>query len=258
MKPLASALYGGCVVHQRFSPRRHRLRYSMFQILFDLDEMTDADSRLRLFSHNRFNLFSFHDCDHGSGEAGPLRAWVERALAAGGIETGGGAIRLLCLPRLLGYVFNPLSIYFCHHADGRLAAMLYEVNNTFGQRHSYLIPVDRGDPRDVRQSCAKAFHVSPFLGMDMAYDFQIAPPGETISTTVVGRDSDGRPVIRATFSGQRRDLTDRVLLVALVRYPLLTLKVVAAIHWEALKLALKGVRLQRRPNAPAQEITVVG
>ncbi|HEY5107594.1 MAG TPA: DUF1365 family protein [Caulobacteraceae bacterium] len=257
MKPLASGLYGGSIIHQRFSPRRHRLRYSLFQILFDLDEMTELDTHLALFSHNRFNLFSFHDRDHGGGEPGPLRAWVERALASAGIETAGGAIRVLCLPRLLGYVFNPLTVYFCHHADGRLTAMLYEVNNTFGQRHSYLIAVEGGDPRSVRQSCAKAFHVSPFLGMEMTYDFQIAPPGDSIATTVLGRDGDGHPVIRATFAGRRRALTDRVLLAALVRYPLMTLKVVAAIHWEALKLVLKGVRLQRRPRPPAREITVV-
>jgi uncharacterized protein len=252
----ASALYAGAVAHQRLTPTRHRLRYSMFQILFDLDETPALSSRLRLFSHNRFNLFSFHDRDHGDGRSGGLRAYVEETLGALGIALGGGAIRLLCMPRLFGHVFNPLSIYYCHRADGTLAAMLYEVNNTFGERHSYLIAVAPDDGGPIRQSCEKAFYVSPFMDMAMTYDFKVTAPGDAVTTTVSGSAPDGSPIIIAAFAGRRRELTDRVLFHALFAYPLLTLKVVAAIHFEALKLILKGMRIRPRPPAPTQAVTV--
>ena len=139
--PSASALYFGTVVHARFRPKRHDLRYRVFAMLLDLDELEALGRTSRLFSHNRFNLFSFLDRDHGPGDGQPLRQWITGVLVDAGIDIGRGAIRVLCYPRILGYVFNPLSIYFCHRPDGSLAAVLYEVNNTFGQRHSYLLPV---------------------------------------------------------------------------------------------------------------------
>jgi DUF1365 family protein len=253
---LASTLYIGRVAHQRFAPRRHHLRYAMFQVLFDLDELPSLSRRSRLFSHNASNLVSFHDRDHGDGRRGALRGWVEEALERAGAPIDGGAIRLLCMPRILGHVFNPLSIYFCHQRDGALAAMLYEVNNTFGERHTYLIPV--GDPASdpIRQSCAKAFHVSPFMDMAMTYDFQITHPGETLATTIHGKDASGALLIAAAFSGVRRPITDATLARALLTHPLLTWKVVAAIHLEAVKLLLKGVRLRPRPPAPRGPISV--
>jgi uncharacterized protein len=256
VNPVASAFYAGAVTHRRLAPTRHRLRYSMFQMLFDLDEAPDLSRRLRLFSHNRFNLFSFHDRDHGDGRAGPLRAYVEETLDAAGIAHGGGPIRLLCMPRLFGHVFNPLSIYYCHRADGTLAAMLYEVNNTFGERHSYLIAVPPEAAGPIRQSCEKAFHVSPFMDMAMTYGFKVTAPAERITTMISGSAPDGSLILVAAFAGRRRELTDRVLAHALVAYPLLTVKVVAAIHFEALKLILKGLRLRPRPPAPAEAVTV--
>jgi uncharacterized protein len=253
----ASGLYAGAVTHRRFRPKTHRLRYSMFQMLFDLDETATLSRRLRLFSHNRFNLFSFFDRDHGDGRAGPLRGWVEETCAAAGIDLQGGRIRLLCLPRVLGHVFNPLSVYYCHRGDGTLAAMLYEVNNTFGERHSYLIaaPPIVGGP--LRQTCGKAFYVSPFLPMAMTYDFKVTVPDEAVAIALKAREPGGATVLAAAFHGRRRELSDRALVRALIAYPLLTLKVVGAIHFEALKLVLKGVRPGPRPPAPAQAVTVV-
>ena len=229
----------------------------MFQILFDLDELPDLGRRLRLFSHNRFNAFSFEDRDHGDGAAGPLRAYVERNLAAAGLTLGGGRILLLCLPRVFGHAFNPLSVYYCYDAAGALSAMIYEVNNTFGQRHSYLIPAAPSADRVARQTCAKGFYVSPFMDMDMTYEFTMTSPGETISTVVNGRGPGGAPLIHAAFAGRRRDLTDAVLGRALLAYPFITLGVVAAIHWEAVKLFAKGLRLRRRPPPPAGPVTRV-
>lgn len=259
MNRFTSALYRGMVVHERFRPRRHRLRYPMFQMLLDLDEAPALARQLKWFSHNRFNLFSFYDQDHGVGDRTPLRDYVARVLASAGLDLGAGKVTLLCMPRILGHVFNPLSLYFCHAADGALAAMIYEVNNTFGQRHSYLIPVGAvATEGEIHQSCAKAFYVSPFMDMAMNYDFEIKPPGSLVATTVHGRGPDGALIIAAAFSGTRTPLTDAALLRALLDYRLLTLKVVAAIHWEALKLIFKGLRLKPRPPAPAQAVTIAG
>ena len=257
MSGAASCLYLGEVSHRRFAPRAHRLRYRMFQMLLELDEAPGLARRLRLFSVNRFNLFSHYDSDHGSG-GGSLRAYVEETLREAGVTLPGGRIYLLCMPRILGHVFNPLSLYFCHRADGSLAAMLYEVNNTFGQRHSYLIPATADADGVIRHGCAKAFHVSPFKDMAMTYAFQVSAPGETIATTIHGRAPDGALIIAAAFAGRRRALTDGALLRALVGFPMLTLKVVAAIHFEAAKLWLKGVRLRPVPPLPAEAVTVVG
>ncbi len=249
-----SALYVGQVAHARARPRRHRLSYRLYSMLFDLDELPALSRRLRLFGHNRFALLSFHDRDHGDGSATPLRAQIDARLAEAGIAAG-GRIAVLCYPRVLGTAFNPLSTFFCHRPDGRLAAILYEVNNTFGQRHSYLIPVD-SDAVPVRQSCAKAFYVSPFMAMDLRYDFTVRPPAAEVSITVRGSDAEGT-VITANFAGTRRDLSDAALLGAFLRHPLLTLKVLGGIHWEALKLLAKGLRLLPRPAPPAHAVTVV-
>ena len=140
---LRSTLYAGIVTHRRVRPRPHRLRYRVFWMLLDLDEIGQLPRRLRLFSHNRFNALSFFDTDHGDGSGRPLRDQVEGHLRAAGLATDGGAIRLFCMPRVFGYGFNPLSVYFCYQRDGSLAALLYEVHNTFRERHSYLIPVER-------------------------------------------------------------------------------------------------------------------
>lgn len=250
-----SALYVGTVVHRRIAPRAHRLRYRAFWLLLDLDELPAVARRLRLFSYNRANLFSLRDADHGDGSATPLRVQIERRLSAEGLDVAGGAIRLLCMPRTLGYSFNPLSVYFCHRADGALAAILYEVHNTFGERHSYLFPVEAGD-RALRHSCRKAFFVSPFLDMDMSYEFRVQPPGDRVVIAIQGSAAQG-PLINACLVGERRELADRALLRAFLAIPSVTLKVIAAIHWEALLLWLKGLRLRPRPAPPDRPVTVV-
>lgn len=253
--PQASCLYAGVVMHRRFKPRAHRLRYRVFWSLFNLDELPHLPERLRLFSIDRFNLFGFYTKDHGDGSARPLRQQVESYLTEAGIDLDGGAIHLLCMPRLLGFVFNPLSVYYCHDRAGALKAVLYEVHNTFGQRHSYLIPVDMDTGEALEQRCLKAFYVSPFMDMDIAYRFRVQAPGERIALFIESADAQG-PVLIASLAGTRRPLTDAALLRAFLAFPLMTLKVVAGIHWEALKLWLKGLRLKPRPPAPAP-ITIV-
>jgi DUF1365 family protein len=255
----ASGLYDGAVAHQRLTPRRHRLRCRLFQLCLDLDELPALDVGLKLFAHNRFALFSFHDRDHLAGEPWPLRPQVEGLLRRAGIDIAGGPIRLLCMPRVLGYVFNPLSLFYCHRPGGELAAVVLEVNNTFGERHSYVVEARRGSGDAlIHRGCAKAFFVSPFMGLDMTYDFRLGVPGERVATAILGRGADGAPIINAVFTGARRELTDAELARAFLRHPLLTLKVVAAIHWEAVKLIAKGVKLRAKPAPPPHPLTVVG
>jgi uncharacterized protein len=253
-----SALYLGSVVHRRLRPKRHYLRYAAFWMLLDLDEIGDLDRRLVLFSRGRLNAMSFFDTDHGDQTREPLRRQVERHLAAAGIAIDGGAIRLLCMPRIFGYGFNPLSIYFCYRRDGVLAALLYEVRNTFGERHNYLIAVEQAAAAGgmIRQSCDKCFYVSPFMDMGLRYQFRVAPPQRTVSVVVSAGDAEG-PTIIASLAGRRESLTDAALLRLLLRVPFLTLKVIAAIHWHALRMWLKGFALKPRPAKPAWPVTTV-
>lgn len=253
----ASALYRGGVTHRRLRPRDHRLNYRVFWLLLDLAEIDDLDRRLRLFSRNRFNLLSFHDRDHGDGSGAALRPQIEAWLERAGVALEGGPIRLLTMPRVLGYVFNPISLYYCHRADGRLAAVIYEVTSTFGVRHAYVIPVPVEDQAAglIRQGAAKALYVSPFMGMEMDYEFRGHAPGEHLDLTIDGVDSGG-VLITAAMSGERHDLTDADLLSAAVALPFLTLKVMAAIHWEALKIWLKRVPLTRQPSPAWEPATI--
>lgn len=253
----ASALYGGGVTHRRLRPREHRLNYRVFWLLLDLAEIDDLDRRLRLFSRNRFNLLSFHDRDHGDGSGAALRPQVEAWLARARIDLMGGPIRLLTMPRVLGYVFNPISLYYCHAADGRLAAVVYEVTSTFGVRHAYVIPVPAEDQAAgrIRQGAAKALYVSPFMGMEMDYEFRGHAPGERLDLTIDGLDAEG-VLITAALSGERRPLADAALASAVAAIPFLTFKVMAAIHWEALKLWLKRVPLTRQPPPAWDPVTI--
>jgi DUF1365 family protein len=250
-----SAIYRGSVVHARVRPVRHRLRYRMLNLLLDLDELPALSARLALFGHNRRAVFTFRDADHGDGSATPLRAQVEALLRAAGLDPAGGRIRVLCMPRVMGMVFNPISVFFCHAADGTVQAMLYEVNNTFGQRHSYLIPVDDAAAGTIRQRCDKRFYVSPFMDMGLTYGFRVTVPGETLSLAIDARDDAG-PLLFAAFTGRRHALTDAQLGLALLSNALLAGRVMGGIHWEALKLWWKGLRLRPRPAPPSVPVTI--
>lgn len=249
---VASALYRGTVVHRRTRPRRHHLRYRIFQMLIDIDEVAALGGRLRLFGHNRFALTAFHDRDYGDRSGRPLRAQALDMLARAGIAAPLGAIRLLTMPRVLGHGFNPLTIWFCHAPDGRLLALVHEVTNTFRERHSYVIPVADPDAPIIRQRCDKSFYVSPFLDLDLVYDFTIRPPGARVVTGVTASDGEGALVI-ASFEGERWEFTDRAILAAWAAHPLLTLKVVAGIHVEALRLWLKRIGVRRHVKMGAAE-----
>jgi uncharacterized protein len=246
---LRSALYDGEVVHERFRPRSHRLRYRVFSMLFDLDELPRLGRHGGLFGYNRRAPISFFDRDHGPRDGRPLRPWAEAMMRGAGVEPDGGPIALLCYPRIFGYVFNPLSVYFCRRRDGALAAILYQVHNTHGEQHTYAIAVTGGD-KVIQQRAEKAFFVSPFIGPAATYNFRIIPPGEATSV-VIRQEADGELLMAASFRGERAPFTTRNLARHLAAFPFMTLKVIAAIHWEAVKLWLKGFEVF--PHAPRPE-----
>lgn len=254
-----SALYHGWVTHDRRRPVAHALQYRIFMLLLDLDEAPFLARGLRWFGFDCAGMVSFFQRDHGDGTPRGLRVWIDAQLAAAGLQAG-GAVRVLCMPRVFGHAFNPLTVFFCFAPDGKLQAMLYEVNNTFGQRHSYLLPVlDGGDLDDgvpVRQSCAKMFHVSPFMAMDLRYRFRVALPGPRVGVFIAASDADG-VVLAASFTGRRQALNDTALLRAAMRMPWLGLSVLFGIHWEALKLWLKGLKLRPAPPAPQGAVTII-
>jgi len=256
MTEIISSIYEGRVFHQRHRPRKHRLNYRVFSLLIDLDELPGLDRDLKTFGYNRFNVLSFWDKDHGPGDGRPLRPYIGELLAKTGIDIGEGRVGLLCYPRYFGYVFNPLSVYYCHDETERLRAMIYEVSNTFGERHSYLVETEDRGNTVIRQSCAKNFHVSPFIAMEADYHFHVTKPGDKLTLLIDQTDKDGA-LLKAGFSGRRRALNDASLIGVVVRHPLMTLKVVAGIHWEALKLWSKGVKILTRPEAPAESVTHV-
>jgi len=247
--PEAAVLYLGEVMHARLKPMGHRFSYRVMSLLIDLDRLDEADRQSRLFGVNRAALYSFHEADHGERDGSPLRAYAQRCAAKHGIDLTGGRVWLLCYPRLFGYTFNPLSVYFCYRADGALSLIIYEVRNTLGDIHAYVLPVKPGEISDagIRQQQEKLFYVSPFVEMAMRYHFRISPPGESVKLRILETDREA-PLLAATFHGRRRGLTTAALLRAFFALPLVTLKIVAAIHWEALRLWLKGARLVPRPN----------
>jgi len=229
----------------------------VFSLLLDIDELPKLDRELRFFAYNGSAPLSFHDVDHGPANGTPLRPWIEEQLAEAGIVTNGGAIRLLCYPRIFGYVFNPLSVYFCYQQSGELAAILYEVCNTFRERHTYIIPVADEGRAIIRQSCSKALYVSPFIGMEAAYRFRVLPPADKVSVTIRQEDTDGL-LLAASFLGFREDLTQETLLRNLLRLPLLSLKVTTGIYWEAFKMWLKGFPIYRHSPSSASVSSSVG
>jgi len=253
----AGALYSGVVTHCRRRPRDHRFAYRIFSVLLDIDRLDESARGLRFFSIDRFNLFSFHSRDRGDRSGRPLRTQVEEALREAGVDISDGRVLLLTMPRMLGLAFNPLSVFYCFDADGALAAMIWEVDNTFGERHAYLIPVEKGATSvEIKQSCDKGFYVSPFMDMDLGYRFRFMAPDELMRLVIEVSDEQGL-LLTARYHARRRALTDAALLRLFFTTPALPMRVIGAIPWEALKLWRKGVRLRTRPKPPQNPITFV-
>ncbi len=247
------ALLPGTVVHRRLWLLNHRLEYRVFSVLLDLDRLDELDQSCRLFSRNRFNLLSFHDRDHGPRDGTPVADWVRRELAAANLPRP-DRIELVCFPRVLGQVFNPISVHFCWRA-GALIAILYEVRNTFGDLHGYLVPIAADRPMHSH-GCAKEFYVSPFLPIAGRYQFRVSAPDDDYRLTI-RHELQGRGALVATHVATRRAMTDAAIFATVCRHPLLAAKVLTGIHWEALKLWLKGAPFHHRPSPPTALVTVV-
>lgn len=245
--------YLGEVVHTRHQDLSHKLRYTVFSMFLDIDRLPEIDHLSPLLSVNRWNIFGFCEQDHMPEGYTSLRQFVLAALADNGISFGVGQITLLAYPRFLGHAFNPLSVFFCHDHQGTLRAVLYQVRNTFGQWHHYLTEVDPSSDA-LAHACDKKFYVSPFIHMDCTYHFRVRQPGETASILIRQFDRNG-PVLTAAFKGHEKALTTRSLLWFALRYFQGGFKILAGIHWEALKMWRKGAKLQPRPEPPAQLVT---
>lgn len=254
----AAALIGfGQVRHTRLRPRRHAFAYPTFFLMLPMRSLPGMPTPLAV---NRRGAISFHDVDHGDGRSaaqGGALAWLDDLLRTEGITDATGEVWLHCYPRVLGYTFKPVSFWYCHRTDGSLRAIVVEVNNTFGERHCYLLDAPQ---YGAEQRARKVFHVSPFCEVSGGYRFRFlrtGAGGEDAGRTVVriDHDDDTGPLIQTSVSGTLHTITPQTLRQALWGYPAMTLAIIARIHWHALRLWLKRVRFHRKPEPPAAAVT---
>ncbi|MEM0899168.1 MAG: DUF1365 domain-containing protein [Pseudomonadota bacterium] len=253
----AARLYPGEVMHARLKPFGHKFVYRVFSVLLDVDRLSEAASTAWFFSVNKRNLVSFHEADHigKDRETNSLRHYVDSILEEAGIAPP-ETIKLLAYPRVMNFVFNPLSVYFCYDQSRDLTTAIYEVRNTFGERHTYICEVENGQltRAGLKQERTKIFYVSPFIDMGMRYHFTIVPPGEKVKLHILEKDNND-PLLVASFDGKSEPFTSRNLARQVGRLPFMTMKIVAGIHWEALKLWLKGAKFHSR-GKPPHEISI--
>ena len=237
-----SCIYNGEVTHTRFKPVRHFLKYKTFSLLIDLDEINLLDKSIGIFSHNKFNIFSFYDKDHGDRDGGNLKDWVISNLKKFRIKENITNIKVLCYPRILGYVFNPLSIFYCYEKD-KLVAIFYEVKNTFNEQHTYIFKIKNNE--EIIQKCRKKFYVSPFMDMETFYNFKLLNPNDKLSVFIKQTDADGT-ILTATQTGDKKEFSFKQLAINFLKYPLMTIKIISSIHYEALLLWKKGAIYRKR------------
>ena len=237
-----SCIYNGEVSHTRFKPVRHFLKYKTFSLFIDSDEINLLDKSISIFSHNKFNVFSFHDNDHGNRDGGCLKDWVLMNIKKFNIESKITKIKILCYPRIFGYVFNPLSIFYCYE-DDKLKAIFYEVKNTFNEQHTYIFKIK--DDQEIIQKCKKKFYVSPFMDMETYYNFKLLNPDEKLFVFIKQTDVKGT-VLTASQTGDKKELNFKQLAINFFKYPLMTLKIIGSIHFEALLLWKKGAIYRKR------------
>ena len=249
-----SCIYNGTVIHKRHKPKTHFFKYSVFSLLLDLSELELLNDKIKFFSFNKFNLISFFEKDHGNRDGTSLVNWVKNYLKKNQIETENIKIKLLCYPRIFGYVFNPLSVFFVYDKNEKLVSILYEVKNTFGEQHTYVFRVDN-ENNLIQNNCSKKFHVSPFIQMDCIYFFKILKPGERLSIIIDQYDPTGK-ILFASQDGKKENLTGKELIKSYLKHPLMTFKIISAIHFEAFKLWIKGIKLVKKKLKIKNNITV--
>ena len=236
---MTSCIYNGTVIHKRFKPKIHFFKYEVFSLLIDLSELEKLDKTISLFSYNKFNLVSFFDKDHGERDGSSLINWVKKNLKENDVNCENIRIKLLCYPRILGYVFNPLSIFYVYDKNDKLISLLYEVKNTFGEQHTYIFKIKENNL--LKHNCEKKFHVSPFIEMNCSYFLRILNHADKIAV-IIEQYQLNEKILYASQNGKRTDFTTSELIKSYLKHPLMTFKVIAAIHFEAFKLWTKGIR----------------
>ena len=249
-----SFIYSGNVVHKRFKPKIHYFKYKVFSLLIDLSEIELIDKRLKIFSFNKFNIISFYNKDHGARDGSSIKDWVINNLKKNNINTKDIQIKLLCYPRIFGYVFNPLSVFYIYDKNLNLISILYEVKNTFGEQHAYIFKTDITHNL-LQHICKKKFHVSPFIEMNCVYFFRLLKPGNKISIIIDQNDEDGK-ILYASQDGVKSELTNVNLIKSYLKHPLMTFKIILAIHFEAFRIWTKGIKFIKRKIKIKNNITI--
>jgi len=248
-----SKIYTGKVIHKRFKPKEHYFKYNVFSLLIDLNELEEINKYIKFFSYNKFNIISFYDKDHGDRDGSSIKLWVKKNLRNIGILTEDISIKLLCYPRIFGYVFNPLSTYFIYNKHSELISIFYEVKNTFGEQHTYIFKAQ--DEKTVKNKCKKKFYVSPFIEMDCEYHFKTLNPREQLSVVINQNDKDGK-LLFASQDGISKDFNNKNLILSYLTHPLMTFKIIGAIHYEAFKLWAKRIKLIAKKIKLKNNITI--
>ena len=248
-----SKIYTGKVIHKRFKPKEHYFKYNVFSLLIDLNELEEINKYIKFFSYNKFNIISFYDKDHGDRDGSSIKLWVKKNLRNIGIIKEDIRIKLLCYPRIFGYVFNPLSTYFIYNKHSELISIFYEVKNTFGEQHTYIFKAQ--DEKTVQNKCKKKFYVSPFIEMDCEYHFKTLNPREQLSVVINQNDKDGK-LLFASQDGISKDFNNKNLILSYLTHPLMTFKIIGAIHYEAFKLWAKRIKLIAKKIKLKNNITI--
>ena len=249
-----SFIYNGQVIHKRFKPKVHSFKYNVFSLLIDLSELEILDKKVNFFSFNKFNLISFYEKDHGERDGSSLAEWVHKNLKKNNITIENIKIKILCYPRIFGFVFNPLSVFYVYNLNDNLISILYEVKNTFGEQHTYLFRVEK-DANLIQNSCAKKFHVSPFIEMNCHYFFRLLKPGNKISVIIDQYDNSDK-ILYASQDGVRTDFNTKCLIKSYLKHPIMTFKIIIAIHYEAFKLWTKGIKFVKKKINIKNNITI--
>ena len=244
----------GKVVHKRLSPIRHKLSYSVFALMLDCDDFDNLSKKTNLLSYNKFNLFSIYDKDHGNG--GPIKDFLEEI--KNNVITKKPVVRfsMIAYPRVFGYVFNPITVYLGYNKEKQIELVIYEVNNTFGQRVIYVIPTALKTGEIIYQKCDKKLFISPFNDGDGMYTFHIRN-NSNLFQIGINLHARGQPILIAHFTGEKLEYTNYNLIKSLTKNLFLTLKVILAIHYEALKLFFKGMSFKKKPEAPKLQICYI-
>ncbi len=244
-------LYTGTLRHRRFRPRAHAFSYGVFMAWLDVDRIPEVMQRSRWTGLNRFNWASYDDRDHLGDPALSLRHRVTADAAEQSVVLTEGPIYVLTNLRYLGYCFNPISFFFCYDAQGAVQAVLAEVNSTFGEQHRYWLWARNRQPASeaFRYRCAKRMHVSPFMPMNLDYEFVLSPPGPSLVAhmATLEQNPGAPPLFDATLTLAHQPWTPRAIRIALLQHPWMTVKVIASIHWQALRLLLKGLPVFTHP-----------